>query len=209
MATLTVDRAQSGWRFWLLWMGASIAGVIVYGLVTPVIFGVINMLAPMQPENIPPEQRWIGFAIGLLGSAALGAAIGAAQWLVIRRYLRGVGWWVLATMIGYAVPLSFGLIMPIREPPWLVGVSMFLTFGVILGILQWLTLRGRVYQAGWWVAISIGGWLAAFALTGAAIVSGLYVEPFDMLAAFIVPIAIAGAGIIWLLRRAAPTTAAV
>ncbi len=86
---------------------------------------------------------------------------------------------------------------------------MFLTFGVILGILQWLTLRGRVYQAGWWVAISIAGWLAAFALTGAAIVSGLYVEPFDMLAAFIVPIAIAGAGIIWLLRRAAPTTAAV
>ncbi len=205
MATLNFDRAQPGWRFWLLWMGASIAGVIVlYGLVFSVIIYVLSALVPMQQiQNTAPGQQWTGIVIGLFSFAAIGAAIGAAQWLVLRRYVRGAGWWVLATMIGYGVPLVAGPLLSFRKPPWLAGVSMFLTFGVILGILQWLTLRGRVYQAGWWVAISILGWLAAYALAGVAIVSGLYVEPFDLLAAFFVPVAVAGAGIIWLLRQSA------
>lgn len=204
MATLSFDRAQPGWRFWLIWMGASTAGVIVYALIIPVLFGVINALAPMQQlENITPEQRWVGVAIALLGYGALGAAIGLAQWLVLRRYLRGTGWWVLATLLGYALPFILIRSMPPSEQPWLAGTSMFLMLGTTLGILQWLVLRGRVRHAGWWIAISIAGWLAAFALTGAAIVSGLYVEPFDLLAAFLVPVAVAGAGIVWLLRRAA------
>lgn len=206
MATLTVDRAQPGWRFWLLWMVASIAAAVAYTLIIPVVIGVANVLAPLQQvESITPEQRWIGIAINLLAYAVLGAAIGLAQWLTLRRYLRGVGWWVLATLIGYAVPLSVEPIMPIREPPWLAGLAIFLMFGAILGILQWLTLRGRVLQAGWWIAFSIGGWAVAYALTGIFVLSGLYdVEAFDLLSAFFVPIAVAGAGIVWLLRRTAP-----
>ena len=205
MATLTLDREQPGWHFWLLWMGASIAGVIVYVLVIPIVVGVVSVLAPMQQaENLTPEQQWIVIAIRLLGSAALGAALGVAQWLVMRRYLRGAGWWVLATLLGYSVPLVAGPIFPFPELPRLPGIWMFLAFGVILGILQWLTLRGRVYQAGWWIAISIGGWLVAYALIGIAFLTGQYVEPFDMLSAFIVPVAVAGAGIILLLRRVAP-----
>ncbi len=205
MTTLTLNRAQPGWRFWLLWMGASLAGVIAYALTIPVIVGIVNMLAPMrQVENLAPEQRWIGIAISLFGGSALGAAIGLAQWLVMRRYLRGVGWWVLATLVGYAVPLSAGPIIPVREPSWLAGLAIFLMFGAILGILQWLTLRGRVYQAGWWMVISMIGWLVPCGLIVIAYLTGLYVEPFDMLSAFFVPVAVAGAGIVWLLRRNVP-----
>ena len=205
MATLNLDRAQPGWRFWLLWMGASIAAAVAYTLTIPVIIAIVSTLAPMQQdENLAPEQSWIGIAIGLLTSGALGAAIGLAQWLVIRRYLRGVGWWVLATAIGYAIPLALGRISPLREPPWLAGSVMFLLFGIVLGVPQWLVLRGRVQTAGWWIAFSIGGWLLPYALTGILVLSGLYVEPFDLLAAFFVPVAVAGAGIVWLLQRSAP-----
>lgn len=206
MATLNFDRARPSWRFWLLWMGASIAGVIVYALTIPVIMGVISALAPAQQiETLSPEQRWIGIAIELLGAAALGAAIGLAQWLVLRNYLYGLGWWVLATTIGYTIPLISGPIIPVLEPPWLAGSILFLMFGTLLGVPQWLVLRGRVPKAGWWIAISIAGWLAAFALTGMVIVSGLYVEPFDMIAAFFVPVAVAGAGIAWLFRQSMPS----
>jgi hypothetical protein len=206
MVTPNVDRAQPGWRFWLLWMGANIAGVIVFMMTVPVLYGVIGMfVSAPQDETIAPEQLWIGIAINLISSAALGAAIGLAQWLVLRRYLSRLGWWVLATMIGYALPLALGPSIPLREPPWLAGSIMFLMFGATLGILQWLVLRGRVYQAGWWIALCIGSWLLAFALTGIAYLSGLYVEPFDLLAAFLVPVAVAGAGIVWLLRRPAPS----
>ena len=209
MAALAVDRAPPGWRFWLLWMGASIAAAVAYTLFIPVVFGIINALAPMQQvENLAPEQRWIGIAFGLLGSGALGAAIGLAQWWVMRKYLSRVGWWVLATLIGYAVPLSLGPLIPVREP-WLAGLSVFLMFGVILGILQWLTLRGRVQKAGWWIAVSVGGWLLPYALTDIAYLSGVYVEPFDLLSAYFIPVAVAGAGMIWLLRRSIPVIPAI
>lgn len=210
MAASIGDRTQLGWRFWFIWMGASIAATVAYMLTIPLIIGIINALAPMlQAENITPEQRWIGVAITLLGSAALGAVIGLAQWLVLRRYLSRLGWWVLATMIGYVLLLTLGPSIPVREPPWLAGSIMFLMAGAALGILQWLVLRGRVYHAGWWVAISIGGWVLAFALTGIAYLSGLYVEPFDLVSAFLVPVGVAGAGIVWLLRQSAPVAQAL
>ena len=209
MATLNSDRAQAGWRFWLLWMGACIVGVFVYALMIPFIVAAMNAIAPAQQAGSgAPGQTWTGVAIALIGSGTLGAVIGLAQWLVLRRYLRGSGWWVLATAIGYAVPLALGPLFPLPQPPWLAGGMMFLLFGIVLGVLQWLVLRGRVQKAGWWVAISIVSWLAAFALIGAVIVSGLYAEPFDLYAAFLVPVALAGAGIVWVLRRAAPVVQA-
>jgi hypothetical protein len=123
------------------------------------------------------------------------------QWLILRGHLPRTGWWILATLVGYSAPMALRWMAPGLEPPWLVGAAMYLTFGIVLGVLQWLVLRGRVDRASWWIAISIGGWMLAFALTGLAVVSGLYVEPFDLLAAFFVPVAVAGGGIMWLLRR--------
>ncbi len=40
----------------------------------------------------------------------------------------------------------------------------------------------------------------AFALTGAFNLSGRYIEPMDMVFAFLIPVAAAGAGMVWLLR---------
>jgi hypothetical protein len=209
MTALTFERAQPGWQFWLLWVGASIAGVLVFIVMVPLINGAVALIAPApQPGAAAAGQSLFEIAIGLTIFVALGVAIGLAQWLVMRRYLRGAGWWVLATTIGYAIPMVAAPNIPIREPPWLTGSIIFLLFGIALGILQWLVLRGRVRQPGWWIAISVAGWVLAFALTAAAIVGGLYVEPFDLLAAFLVPVAVAGAGIVWLIRRSPPVVQA-
>jgi hypothetical protein len=133
----------------------------------------------------------------------MGALFGLAQWLVLRRVLPAMRAWVLTTAIGYVV--VFGLIPFIRFDaiPQLGGVFFFLMFGVVIGVAQWIVLRGRVHQAGWWIAISAAGWALAFLLIGAAYLSGLYVEPFDMLAAFLVPTIVTGGGMLWLLQRPA------
>jgi hypothetical protein len=110
----------------------------------------------------------------------------------------GTHWWVLATAAGYAVLTLAGNLagsmIPFQGPGWLMGGIMFLMVGIALGILQWLVLSHRVDSAGWWVVISVGGWALAYAVMGLAIVSGLYAEPFDMLAAFLVPTMVSGAG---------------
>jgi hypothetical protein len=198
MATLVTERARPGWRFWLAWMAATIAGVAGYMIVIPPLFPVLNdLLGGTRGEES------IGIAIAALGAIALGATIGAAQWLVLRGYLPRSSLWVAATLVGCAAPQVFPWIVSGLEPSWLNGVVMFLLWGFVLGALQWLVLRRRVERAGWWIAISVAVWMLAFGLTGLAEVSGMYVEPFDLLAAFIVPVAVAGGGMVWLLRRSA------
>lgn len=202
MATLVTKPARPGTRFWLAWMFATIAGVFLYMIVFPPVFNAIN-----EYLGGTRSELWIGIALGAISAITLGATIGAAQWLVLRGHLPRTGWWILATLIGYSMPLSFGSFVGGLEPPWLAGLAMFLEFGVVLGVLQWLVLRGRVGHARWWIAISIAGWAIAAALIDLAYISGLYVEPFDLLAAFLVPVAVAGGGIVWLLRQSVPAIA--
>jgi hypothetical protein len=209
MLNWNVDRAHLHWRFWLIWMSANIGGVFLFILSVPIFYAILVPFVPgLQDGVLVPDQQWLVSAINQLSIAALGAVIGLAQWLILRRYLPRLGWWVLATAIGYTVPFMWGFFLPIQEPAWLAGASMFLMFGATLGILQWLLLRHRLIDSAWWIALSVGSWLLAYAMTGVAYLSGLYIEPFDMLAAFLVPIASAGAGMIWLLRRSASTVPA-
>ncbi|MBI5032515.1 MAG: hypothetical protein HZB51_18475 [Chloroflexi bacterium] len=202
MVTVSMDRAHLGWRFWSAWMAASIISVIVYMMMIPVFFSFIDMLAPtLEFESISQDQQWILQAINFFGMAVLGALIGLAQWLLLRRYLPRSGWWILATAIGCIVPMQFGEMFPWRDPPWLGGAIMFMLFGLTLGIAQWFVLRRYMAHSVWWTAFTLVGWLLAFALTSIAYVTDLYVEPFDLLSAFIVPIGTSGIGMVWLLRQ--------
>jgi len=200
MSTKVSETGRLDWKFWLWWIVASIGSAIVFLIVMVPLSLLFAQIVP-DPSAAPPLA--LSVALTAISSGVMGALFGLAQWLVLRRVLPAMGGWVLATAIGYVV--VFGLLPIIRFDaiPQLGGAFAFLMFGVVLGVAQWIVLRGRVDQAGWWVAISIAGWVLAFLLIGAAYLSGLYVEPFDMLAAFLVPTIVTGGGMLWLLRRTA------
>ncbi len=200
MSALAREPSSIGWRFWVAWILAAVGSAIVYVIaMLPVGVLMSSMLLP----NSDPGAMGILLPVVSIGSkAALGAFFGLGQWLVLRRYLPGAGLWVLATAIGYFVPLSFGSSMIQFVGLSVLGpLSMGVAFGIALGVLQWLVLWGSVYQAGWWILITLTGWVLAFGLTGALYLGGLYIEPMDMLFAFLVPVAVSGAGMVWLLRR--------
>lgn len=81
---------------------------------------------------------------------------------------------------------------------WPAGAITLTMFGAVLGIMQWLVLRRRVYQVGWWIAISTGGWALA------AVLSIVPSDILVVLASWMVPMIGTGAGMLWLLRRSAP-----
>jgi len=114
------------------------------------------------------EGRGAGRArSAVLGAVALGGVLGAvatAQWLIMRRRLPWAARWatgkVAAGLVGGAVAL--GLLDAL-------SASGSETLGAVLGTLgglgafgtvQWLILR-RVAHAGWWVAASVAGLVAA------------------------------------------------
>lgn len=202
MTTLPLRQTHPGLVFWVQWMLATVAGAVAYVIMLIPLMRGITLLAPAGPESVAEPPIWLQLVLRAFGMGLLGAAIGLAQWLVLRRVLRGVGWWVPATMVGYAALNVAGWIwlLSVEPPPWLAGSTSFVLVGLVLGVAQWLVLRGRVERAGWWIAISVAGWTLALALTRLIILSGLYVEPMDMLSALLVPVAISGAGLVWLLQ---------
>ncbi len=71
-----------------LWLVATAAGAAVAGLAYAVLLALPAAIAG------PPTS---GLRLGL-STLVDGVALGVAQWLVLRRAVRGAGWWIPATM---------------------------------------------------------------------------------------------------------------
>ncbi len=193
-----------GWRFWIAWVLLTFASAFVYMILMIPVNVIMANRSPLDGAAGERSPILIGGVV-LVASLLMGATFGAGQWLVMRKHIAQSGWWIVATAIGYGVPLTLGPAgiasqLPIRSP-WLGMTLMIFEFGLFLGVLQWLVLRGRLEKAGLWIPITLAGWALAFILTGVFYITGLYVEPMDMLYAFLVPVAVSGAGMVWLLRR--------
>ncbi len=103
-----------------------------------------------------------GWILGLVlgGEIGIGAFVGITQWLVLRRYFSGAGWWVLASgaawIAGWSLVTS-GLIVP-------PGAGLINTmiagavFGLSIGVAQWFVLRRWVKLASVWILLSVPGW---------------------------------------------------
>ena len=81
---------------------------------------------------------------GALGGALAGAVIGAAQWLVLRRYMRVGPEWILATALGVAIGDALGALLTGAGTG--IGALLItgLATGVAVGLLQW----GLLAEAG-------------------------------------------------------------
>ena len=86
---------------------------------------------------------------------------GVLQYGLLDKYLTRMGWWVFVTVAGWYL----GVLL-IALPGWLGWTNtplnnldlIFLLMGLAIGISQWLLLRRRLAQAGWWIAANILGW---------------------------------------------------
>lgn len=105
----------------------------------------------------------------VIGAVLAGVTLGAVQSLVLRRYLRARGGWILATTAGWCAGavLAEALVLLIIAGHgtfgWpgdtiLRGGGFGLVVGAAVGIAQWRLLRREVARAGWWILASAAGW---------------------------------------------------
>jgi hypothetical protein len=91
---------------------------------------------------------------------AVGAAVGAAGWWVLRDRTRRPAWWIAAAVVAWFVGVKLGVdrgfLVP--DPLW-AGIAG----GGLAGLLQWLLLRGQLRWPMVWVATSVvsavAGWI--------------------------------------------------
>jgi hypothetical protein len=185
-----------GWAFWLRWVLASVGGAYVGGATSALVSLVVSKVVGGGAEDRAPTE------------ILLGAGLGIAQWLVLRRRIPRSGRWTWATIAGALVfaavsqPLG-SAVYAIAAPN--VGQAMayrvsglvdVVTFGAFLGLAQWLVLRGQVAQSGWWLVASAAGYGIAMLPAGKG-VSSLG----EVVVYLVVPPAITGFALVRLLSH--------
>ena len=159
--------------YWLAWIGANaVAWAVGFALAQAYArllypsdrFIESNLAEASYIWTRPLESPIASANFGLL----LGVAIGLGQWLVLRRRFDiKLSWWVAATAAGFVlhgllVGLDVNFITTNVEGELTRGSALgrvgLLCGGIFLvGIPQWLVLRSRYGQAGWWILASAVG----------------------------------------------------
>jgi hypothetical protein len=96
----------------------------------------------------------------------IGAGVGIAQWLVLRRLAGGARWWILASIIGFGIGKVLGDQVT-TNLGGLVGIALGgATIGLAAGSLQWIELRRQGADPGMWIVASTVGWAVGWLLIG-------------------------------------------
>jgi hypothetical protein len=145
----SAEPRAGGWRFFLWWMLAFL-GFPLGGELALLVVGPVE-----------------GALYGALGGALAGAVIGAAQWLVLRSYLRVGPEWVLVTALGVAIGDALGALLTGAGTG--IGALLItgLATGVAVGLLQGGLLRGRVLRYGLWAPVVAIAWPVGWTVTWA------------------------------------------
>ena len=141
-------------------------GFIVSFVITFLIVRVIGNTIQIGDHTAPTEDVIMGYYLVPI----LGLSIGGLQWLVLRRYLPRMGWWILVTCLGMLLAheisdplrsLVTSLDFEIDSDYWDFILTMILIGGSI-GLLQWFVLRKHVSRASWWIPANVIGWALSF-----------------------------------------------
>jgi hypothetical protein len=153
---------RPAWYFYPSWVGVSI---LAFALSFLAYFPVIGLVT-----------RWVGDIIYVNGVRhftedylfiyfffpTLCLISGILQYGLLRLYVPKMGGWILATLAGcLLVFATMTLLTWVFEVTFLNlwnGALAFATIGGLIGLSQWVFLRRRIPNAGWWVLTSILGW---------------------------------------------------
>jgi predicted Ser/Thr protein kinase len=137
-----------------------------------------QLISPTQPAGnflppaptLSPQQKsasdrgflllWVSVIyVGTLLTAFTMVGGAVLQWLILRKRIYGIGlWWILVTAVGSFVGL-FAVLAGMGDLGGsnLSLVLVFAASGALMGWMQYLVLRQRVYNAGSWVLANVFG----------------------------------------------------
>ncbi|WP_427158095.1 hypothetical protein ACQFX9_20565 [Aliinostoc sp. HNIBRCY26] len=177
-------------RLWLRWTFITLAGFFVGGVLGMLggFLGVPLIGYPLALV-IPGCQGQGAIGCFLIGSTlgaglGLGVSVGTAQWFILRSIVPRSWWWILASALGWcgiAYTLTMMLYSTVPapgssdfgKPIWAIipsawgAIAQVTLSGALMGLFQWLILRGSLQKSFWWIpANAIIMLIAAFGVLG-------------------------------------------
>lgn len=176
------------WTFYAGWVVMSTLSIPIAWFICWAIISWIKQVlgATIQVEGQTRITEDLLF--GFVYLPVLGLLSGLLQYLLLRRYLPRMVWWIAATAAGWLLLLvALGLFYRALSPAFDARAAWYLPLVVVLiggcvALPQWLLLRRRVRHAVSWILASVLGWVVAILVAGETISS-----PEDVLAVALLP----------------------
>jgi purine nucleosidase/pyrimidine-specific ribonucleoside hydrolase len=153
---MSTNNEKHHWFFYPIWMVLSFLSIpsalFLDFIVRSIITQVIGDLIYVNGELLFTEDYLFAYTF----IPMVGLLTGVLQYALLRRYQPRMGWWVLATTGGWLLGMLLFLITGGNRSlnlGW-----MFLVMGLAIGVAQWLLLRRRLSQPGWWMIANVVGW---------------------------------------------------
>jgi len=154
---MSINYKQPEWFFYPFW-------VVLSTLAIPIALGITFIILKILTDQIGGyimingQKRITEDYLFMFVFVPLFCLLtGFVQYLLLRRYLPQMGWWILVTGLGWlSVMVSLQLMNFM-----LANLSILLGFpliGALIGFFQWLLLRRHITQAAWWILASTLGW---------------------------------------------------
>ncbi|MEP7137673.1 MAG: hypothetical protein ABI904_22335 [Chloroflexota bacterium] len=197
---MIINHDEPRWALYPMWIIQSffcipIALLLDFIILTIIILIVGDYVYVNGVRHITEDYLYMYFFI-----PTISLLTGAFQSALLRRYLPGVGGWVLATTGGWLL----GILL-VLAPDWLnwrngsLNLDLaFLSMGLAIGIAQWLLLRRRLSHAGWWIAANVAGWGLLSVTTGNTL------DQFGLLALGLLPASVTAAALALLMKQVIP-----
>ena len=138
---MIIANEKPGWFFYLGWVALNAIAVIMAWYITWAIMPLVT-------------ERGEGTRLLDLLFPIIGLLTGILQYILLRRYLPHMGWWIAATFLGWLMPFVWFFIFSRLFIPGSSTVRIVLgmsVLGTTVALPQWWLLRKRVQHAWWWV----------------------------------------------------------
>jgi len=140
---MIIANEKPGWFFYLGWVALNAIAVIMAWYITWAIMPLVT-------------ERGEGTRLLDLLFPIIGLLTGILQYILLRRYLPHMGWWIAATFLGWLMPFVWFFIFSRVIIPGSSTVRIVLgmiVLGTTVALPQWWLLRKRVQHAWWWVLV--------------------------------------------------------
>ena len=196
---MTTNDRKPRWSFYPGWIALSaISGPLAWWIAWLLISQIQRVVG--STVQVGGQSRITeDFLLGTILLPLFGLLTGLLQALLLRRTLPRMGWWIVATVLGWLLPFAVLRLLSVLLAPVLdvnstqARMLLGMLIGGSMGLMQWLVLRPRVPNAAWWILASVLGWTTTALVTGETLSSTL-----DMLAVVLLP-PIATGFALWLL----------
>ena len=98
----------------------------------------------------------------------IGAGIGIAQGIVLRRRISHKGWWWLVSSLGFGAGKVLGEAATQAMPTAVGHLLTGAIIGLAVGAAQWLLLRRHVRASESWIVANVVGWAVGWSLISLA-----------------------------------------